>query len=272
MDELVIDDKKYISTKRAAKMTGYAKDYVGQLCREGRVPARLVGRSWYVLESALQDHRFGDKADASEEQAEKAPESVPGTWESPKYEPVPVHELPTVNRLVEAPSTPIGGEETTEAPLNGLQDAWREWFATQDRAPAREETELEDQKNEPEESYEAAIETFESEELPASEEKEPITVPIHAIHQELQVPVPKTVAPAAPYMPIEREVTQRVAPEAPVRRTSTRGFAGRAIAFMSVLIMLAAVGAALLSSGYMDSYAISNATAGAVAGVALYKR
>ena len=59
MDEILIEEKKYVSSKRAAKMTGYAKDYIGQLCREGRVPARLVGRSWYVLETAIQDHRFG---------------------------------------------------------------------------------------------------------------------------------------------------------------------------------------------------------------------
>ncbi|MHB1163603.1 MAG: hypothetical protein ACYCZZ_03760, partial [Minisyncoccota bacterium] len=59
MDELLIEGKKYISSKQAAKITGYAKDYIGQLCREGRVSARLVGRSWYVLEAAIQDHRFG---------------------------------------------------------------------------------------------------------------------------------------------------------------------------------------------------------------------
>jgi hypothetical protein len=51
MDELTLDDKAYLSSKRAAQVTGYAKDYVGQLCREGRVEARLVGRNWYVLES-----------------------------------------------------------------------------------------------------------------------------------------------------------------------------------------------------------------------------
>ncbi len=59
MDEITLDDKKYVSSKQAAKLTGYAKDYVGQLCREGRVQARLVGRSWYVLESSIKDHRFG---------------------------------------------------------------------------------------------------------------------------------------------------------------------------------------------------------------------
>jgi hypothetical protein len=63
MDEITLDDKTYVSSKRAAKITGYAKDYVGQLCREGRVEARLVGRNWYVLESSIREHRFGAPED-----------------------------------------------------------------------------------------------------------------------------------------------------------------------------------------------------------------
>ncbi len=59
MDELILDDKKYLSSKRAAKVTGYAKDYVGQLCREGRVEARLVGRNWYLPEPAGQPRPRG---------------------------------------------------------------------------------------------------------------------------------------------------------------------------------------------------------------------
>lgn len=102
MDELTIDDKKYISSKRAAKLTGYAKDYIGQLCREGRVPARLVGRTWYVLESAVEDHRFGQKKSEPEVPKGKvSPEntSVTSTWESPHYEATPTEVLPSINRM-----------------------------------------------------------------------------------------------------------------------------------------------------------------------------
>lgn len=56
MEELDIQGKKYISSKRASEITGYAKDYVGQLARAGKVPATRVGRSWYVDESAIQEH------------------------------------------------------------------------------------------------------------------------------------------------------------------------------------------------------------------------
>ena len=104
MDEILIEEKRYISSKRAAKITGYAKDYIGQLCREGRVPARLVGRSWYVLETAIQDHRFGN-------QEVELP--VP---ESPKYEASPVEILPPVSRSDEV------NEETVTPPAGDGED------------------------------------------------------------------------------------------------------------------------------------------------------
>ena len=53
MDELEIQGKIYISSKRAHDLTGYAKDYVGQLARGGKLPATRVGRAWYVEQSAL---------------------------------------------------------------------------------------------------------------------------------------------------------------------------------------------------------------------------
>ncbi len=56
MDELVLSGKKYISSKRASELTGYAKDYVGQLARGGKIPATRVGRAWYVDETALLLH------------------------------------------------------------------------------------------------------------------------------------------------------------------------------------------------------------------------
>lgn len=97
MNELIIDEKKYISSKQAAKVTGYAKDYVGQLCREGRVQAQLVGRSWYVLESAIKDHRFGtetavdDVKDLGTKQAETA------AWSVPRYAAAHHEMLPTIH-------------------------------------------------------------------------------------------------------------------------------------------------------------------------------
>mgnify|MGYP001559802601 CR=1 FL=1 len=118
MDEILIEEKKYVSSKRAAKITGYAKDYIGQLCREGRVPARLVGRSWYVLESAIKDHRFGDVMDAPPTENEKRP-----TWEAPRYEASKDEFLPSINRLREEDDK----EKESEFSQH-LQDSWRAWF------------------------------------------------------------------------------------------------------------------------------------------------
>jgi hypothetical protein len=66
MEELTLSNKKYISSKRAAEITGYAKDYVGQLCREGYVEAARVGRSWYVSEDSIREHRFGKEREIEE--------------------------------------------------------------------------------------------------------------------------------------------------------------------------------------------------------------
>src|SRR3989344_2577345 len=122
MDEILIEKKKYISSKRAAKITGYAKDYVGQLCREGRVPARLVGRGWYVLESAIQDHRFGTKEAAEEIKEEHiSPRRASvNAWESPRYEAEQSEILPTMERK--------GNAEEEQSASAYLQDSWREWF------------------------------------------------------------------------------------------------------------------------------------------------
>ncbi len=121
MEELLIEEKKYVSSKQAAKLTGYAKDYIGQLCREGRVPARLVGRSWYVLESAIQDHRFGPQV--VEQKNSTSQETAPTawdprqTWESPRYESSPrIELLPSLNRLEKK------AEPLQMSPVSPLED------------------------------------------------------------------------------------------------------------------------------------------------------
>lgn len=137
MDELTIDEKVYISSKRAAKITGYAKDYVGQLCREGRVDARLVGRNWYVLESSIMEHRFGTtpKEEASVEKRETEPalhisNPVEDTWEAPVYHP----EVPAVLPVLETkPVEPIADSKKV---VSEMQEAWQEWFTAHKPAEA----------------------------------------------------------------------------------------------------------------------------------------
>lgn len=144
MDELVIEEKKYLSSKKAAKLTGYAKDYVGQLCREGKVEARLVGRNWYVLETSIMDHRFGAIAEANDEGDTPAtiptPEPVSTVengleykWNSPVYTAESYSSLPTE---VIPPPQPPAAEKVEQGPqvLNDMQSAWQEWFDKQKEA------------------------------------------------------------------------------------------------------------------------------------------
>lgn len=57
MDELRLKDKKFISSKRVAQLTGYTTDYVGQLCRAEKIEGVLVGRNWYVDENSVMKHK-----------------------------------------------------------------------------------------------------------------------------------------------------------------------------------------------------------------------
>lgn len=56
-DSLILEGKIYISARRAARIINYAQDYVGQLCRAGKLDCRMVGRSWFVTEESLLSHR-----------------------------------------------------------------------------------------------------------------------------------------------------------------------------------------------------------------------
>jgi hypothetical protein len=50
---LLIGGKKFVSAKDAAILGKYAQDYVGQLCRSGKVIATRIGRNWYIEEESL---------------------------------------------------------------------------------------------------------------------------------------------------------------------------------------------------------------------------
>ena len=48
--------KNYISSKRASKISEYSSDYVGQLCRQGKLDCKRVGHNWFVTEESLRSH------------------------------------------------------------------------------------------------------------------------------------------------------------------------------------------------------------------------
>ena len=47
----------YISSKRAAEITGYTQDYVGQLARGRQILAQRISGLWYVVEQSLRDYK-----------------------------------------------------------------------------------------------------------------------------------------------------------------------------------------------------------------------
>ncbi len=53
---LFFDNKKYLSAKDAGKLTGYTTDYIGQLCRSGKLDCKRIGRVWYVSEKSILEY------------------------------------------------------------------------------------------------------------------------------------------------------------------------------------------------------------------------
>ncbi len=51
------DGKDYVSAQRAAKITGYHQDYVGQLARSGKILSRQIGARWYVDREGIVEHK-----------------------------------------------------------------------------------------------------------------------------------------------------------------------------------------------------------------------
>lgn len=76
METLVLDGKTYVKASKAARDLGYATDYVGQLCRSGKVSAHLIGRTWYVDAKELSSHRIEKKRISRVKAREQAHKSI----------------------------------------------------------------------------------------------------------------------------------------------------------------------------------------------------
>lgn len=253
MDELLIEDKKYISSKRAAKLTGYAKDYIGQLCREGRVPARLVGRSWYVLETAIQDHRFGTTDIQSEESVKTAPEPItsPTTLESPRYESSSEELLPSVNRLRDADMIEVNIEELTDS--ERLQDTWKTWFDTiADTTPTSEAP-----------MQPVVVENIVEEAQKPETVEKAVDVPVHVVYRQ----------PPEELLPRRNKNEEESEPEVmPKERKEWNRTSIMMIQAFSMLLAVVVASLAVIGSGYLDEYIISNSQVRIIAGVGLYNK
>lgn len=256
MDELTIDERKYISSKRAALITGYAKDYVGQLCRGGYVPARRVGRNWYVLESAIKDHRFG--VTSSENPAPPPMRSGHATTAIPE-----VQEAPRYTALdVEFP-------EPASGPLRGdFQEAWQAWF---EMFRGRESS---------------VIETDRPEVLPESitDEEVPIVSPPAGEEEAGTQSMPmQTFTHNTPQqssnMPVSSSRTQHIPAQQMGHyrgyRPTSRPVAGRGRLVMRIVLILVTTTlawAAVLSTGFFDKSIASYRQVQLLSGVSQYDK
>ena len=55
---IYFDGEKYISSKQVAALTGYAKDYIGQLCRLEKIKCQRSGRDWLVSEKSILNYKI----------------------------------------------------------------------------------------------------------------------------------------------------------------------------------------------------------------------
>lgn len=272
MDELTLGDKTYISSKRAAEITGYAKDYVGQLCREGHVEAKMVGRSWYVLESSIRAHRFGaEEPQVTEEAVEEVIEKESPTiaWETPRYIAEEPKSLPPVLERP-APAPKIDPEEATVA-ISDMQAAWQEWFERkQDTLPAPEAEPLLEspeviEERAQEEAGDSPIEE-ETHENPVSDEEE-IAIPVNKVEmpspepvieeeEEVRVPIRTLRTAPAPVVSAARQ-SGRSSTKTHSRARAGKGSSAVAVALM-IAFALVAMGISVIGTGYTDRYGLSN--------------
>lgn len=56
-------NEKFISLKEAAKISGYAPDYIGQLIRKGKIPGKMVysNVAWVTTEEAIREYLVNGK-------------------------------------------------------------------------------------------------------------------------------------------------------------------------------------------------------------------
>lgn len=66
-EEVIVDNIEYVSSKRAAEMSGYAQDYVGQLARAGSIDAKRIGGLWYISVSSIESHKKKSEASSQEQ-------------------------------------------------------------------------------------------------------------------------------------------------------------------------------------------------------------
>jgi len=121
--DLYFDGKQFISSSRAAKISGYVNDYIGQLCRDGKLDCRMVGRTWYVSFESLINHKNANGS-ASKNRSKKPLEILASN--------LPVEALQTLNPAVTPALFPAATApviSTFSTPFLPSDSKPRTWFS-----------------------------------------------------------------------------------------------------------------------------------------------
>lgn len=120
MEEISVNGEIYIKASVLAKNFGYTADYVGQLCRSGQVKATLVGRSWYVNEDSIREHRKGRYRSSASKSKDLLRQEVENRVVTSNSTPVKSHAIKSryesdESDLFPALNKPVTEEKATDA-------------------------------------------------------------------------------------------------------------------------------------------------------------
>lgn len=101
------DGKDYVSASRAAKITGYNQDYIGQLARSGKILSRQIGNRWYVERSGLVNHKTEKDSLLAAVQSESV-----GLMRRPITPPTPISSYVRPPEPVKSPLRSVYASET----------------------------------------------------------------------------------------------------------------------------------------------------------------
>ncbi len=251
MDTITLEGKEFISSKRAAEITGYAKDYIGQLCREGRVESRLIGRNWYILESSVREHRFGK--DASGEYDTQDTSTLNTSDDVADEEPLFAETVEEID--VPIPQTLEEEPKDDDEAIEDIQRAWKNWFSNRyvDEIPAPSEPEIPEGETVP---------IMHQESEPVTEEEKPIAIsrifPIEETIRTIQPSIGRSHRFVA--APIRGEALEmppaHVVHEQPVRRRTKRS----TLVLEAIFVAIAGLSLAssILGAGALDRVPVTN--------------
>ncbi|MCR4323077.1 MAG: hypothetical protein NUV61_03235, partial [Candidatus Azambacteria bacterium] len=178
------------------------------------------------------------------------------TWQSPRYESDDTDVLPSVNRLREETPELSEDKKNDLEVAQRLQDTWAAWFDRFEHIPAA-----------PPVIAAVAPEKPKNEPVETTIEIEPeVNIPIRTVYEPQQTieeeSQPNHLAVRSPSEEYEEREVQ----------TSGNGRVMMAMQMFGVVFAMAIATIAVLGSGYVDSYILSNSQAQLIAGVAVYNK